>query len=78
MTAAYAFMDYRAQGQTIPFVIVDIATPPSGGLSLFNLYIALSQSRGQLLAENDGLDQLDNGTFHWWQTLGKDESSNSI
>lgn len=82
MTAAYAFMDYRAQGQTIPFVIVDIATPPSGGLSLFNLYIALSQSRGrssirllrdfddkvfqlgycpELLAENDGLDQLDNG-----------------
>ncbi|KAI5996215.1 hypothetical protein EDD15DRAFT_2251075 [Pisolithus albus] len=47
MTAAYAFTDYRAQGQTIPFVIVDIATPPSGGLSLFNLYVALSRSKGR-------------------------------
>ncbi|KIK29693.1 hypothetical protein PISMIDRAFT_88311, partial [Pisolithus microcarpus 441] len=68
-----------AQGQTIPFVIIDIATPPSGGLSLFNLYVALSRSRvfqsghcPELLAENDRLDQLDNSTLQWWQTLGKD------
>ncbi|KIM52990.1 hypothetical protein SCLCIDRAFT_1223254, partial [Scleroderma citrinum Foug A] len=38
VTPAYAFMDYRSQGQTIPHVIVDIASPPTGGLSLFNLY----------------------------------------
>ena len=55
--------DYRSQGQTIPAVIVDIATPPTdkrllfanghvltlveGGLSLFNLYVALSRSSGR-------------------------------
>lgn len=47
VTAAYAFTDYRAQGQTIPFVLVDIASPPTGGLSLFNLYVALSRSSGR-------------------------------
>jgi ATP-dependent exoDNAse (exonuclease V) alpha subunit len=47
MTAAYAFTDYRSQGQTIPYVIVDIATPPTGGLDLFNLYVALSRSSGR-------------------------------
>ena len=44
MTAAYAFTDYRSQGQTIPWVLVNIASPPTGGLSLFNLYVALSRS----------------------------------
>ena len=47
MTAAYAFTDYRSQGQTIPAALVDIATPPSGGLTLFNLYVALSRSSGR-------------------------------
>ena len=47
MTPAYAFMDYRSQGQTILHVIVDIASLPTGGLSLFNLYVALSQSSGR-------------------------------
>ncbi|PPQ74787.1 hypothetical protein CVT24_003726 [Panaeolus cyanescens] len=47
MTAAYAFTDYRSQGQTIPYVLVDIATPPSGTLTLFNLYVALSRSSGR-------------------------------
>ena len=46
-TAAYAFTDYRSQGQTIIYVIVDIASPPSGSLSLFNLYVALSRSSGR-------------------------------
>ena len=46
MTAAYAFTDYCSQGQTIPAALVDIATPPSGGLTLFNLYVALSRSSG--------------------------------
>jgi len=47
ITTAYCFTDYRAQGQTIPRVIVDIASPPSGKLSLFNLYVALSRSSGR-------------------------------
>ena len=47
MTPAYAFIDYRSQGQTLPYVIVDIATPPTGGLDLFNLYVALSRSSGR-------------------------------
>ena len=47
ITAAYSFTDYRAQGQTIPYVVVDIASPPTSGLSLFNLYVALSRSSGR-------------------------------
>ena len=47
ITAAYAFTDYRSQGQTMPYVLVDIAPPPSGTLSLFNLYVALSRSAGR-------------------------------
>ena len=43
----YAFTDYRSQGQTILYVIVDIASPPTGTLSLFNLYVALSRSAGR-------------------------------
>jgi hypothetical protein len=48
VTGAYAFTDYRSQGQTIPYVIIDIGKVPTGGsLNLFNLYVALSRSRGQ-------------------------------
>jgi hypothetical protein len=47
MTAAYAFTDYRSQGQTIPVVMVDVAKPPTGKLDLFNLYVALSRSSGR-------------------------------
>ena len=48
ITAAYAFTDYRSQGQTIPYVVVDITSPPTGSpLSLFNIYVALSRSSGR-------------------------------
>ena len=47
ITGSYAFTDYRAQGQTIPYVLVDLASPPSGRLTLFNLYVALSRSIGK-------------------------------
>ncbi|KAI0245741.1 hypothetical protein BJV78DRAFT_1084553, partial [Lactifluus subvellereus] len=49
ITPAYAFTDYRSQGQTISHVIVDLASPPSGSLSLFNVYVyvALSRSSGR-------------------------------
>ncbi|KIK76159.1 hypothetical protein PAXRUDRAFT_835436 [Paxillus rubicundulus Ve08.2h10] len=47
ITAAYACTDYRAQGQTILAVVVDIGSPPTRGLSLFNLYVALSRSQGR-------------------------------
>lgn len=46
ITPAYAFTDYRSQGQTIEYVIVDIGWPPSGGLTGFNAYVALSRSSG--------------------------------
>ncbi|KAG1830514.1 hypothetical protein EV424DRAFT_1315396 [Suillus variegatus] len=65
MTAAYAFTDYRSQGQTIPYVLVDIATPPTGGLNLFNLYVALSRM------EDDRLKELDEQTKVWWTKMGK-------
>ena len=51
VTAAYAFTDYRSQleGQTpsLPYLIIDITSPPTGTLSLFNLYVALSRSSGR-------------------------------
>lgn len=47
ITGAYSFTDYCAQGQTIPYVVVDIASSPTSGLSLFNLYVALSRSSGR-------------------------------
>ena len=57
ITAAYAFTDYRSQGQTITYVLVNIAPPPRGTLTLFNLYVALSRSSGRdtirLLCEFD-------------------------
>ncbi|OCH92378.1 hypothetical protein OBBRIDRAFT_868331, partial [Obba rivulosa] len=58
LTRAYAFTDYCIQGQTIPIVLIDIQTPPPPGkVTLFNLYVALSQSSGwktiQLLRQFD-------------------------
>ena len=47
ITGADSFTDYRAQGQTIPYVIIDIAPPPTSRLSLFNLYVSLSRSSGR-------------------------------
>jgi hypothetical protein len=42
ITPANAFTDYPSQDQTIPFTIVDIAKPPTGGeLNLFDTYITL-------------------------------------
>jgi hypothetical protein len=47
-TGAYALTDCRAQGLTMDSVIVDIARPPDRkGLSMFNIYVALSRSRGR-------------------------------
>ena len=43
ITGAYAFTDYRSQGQTISHAIINIAPPPRGSLNLFNLYVALSR-----------------------------------
>ena len=48
ITPAYVFTDYRSQAQTIDHCIVDLATPPpSGQLTPFNAYIALSRSRSR-------------------------------
>jgi hypothetical protein len=43
----YAFTDYKAQGQTMGCVIVDISKPPTGKLSPFSVYVALSRSAGR-------------------------------
>ncbi|KAN0138718.1 hypothetical protein V8E53_003706 [Lactarius tabidus] len=44
---AYAFTDYKAQGQTMESVIVDLGKPPTGRISGFNAYVALSRGRGR-------------------------------
>ena len=43
----YIFTNYKAQGQTMECIIVDISKPPSGSLSPFSMYVVLSRSRGQ-------------------------------
>ena len=47
LTLAYAFTDYRSQGQTLEPVIVDIGSPPFGRLTPFNVYVALSRGTGR-------------------------------
>ena len=43
LTLAYAFTDYRSQGQTLQPVMIDIGPPPHGHLTPFNIYVALSR-----------------------------------
>lgn len=47
ITGGYAFTDYRSQGQTLGAVIIDLAKPPSGNLTPFGAYVALSRSHGR-------------------------------
>lgn len=45
LTPAYAFTDYKSQGQTLARVIVDLASPPDKGspLTALSVYVALSR-----------------------------------
>jgi hypothetical protein len=43
LTPAYAFTDYQSQGQTIKHAIIDIASPPSGKSTPFNVYVSVSR-----------------------------------
>ncbi|KAJ6546759.1 hypothetical protein DFH09DRAFT_1039966 [Mycena vulgaris] len=72
VTGAYAFTDYRSQGQMLPYVYVDIGTPPTGGLSIFDLYVALSRSL-KLLAEDDRLEGLNEDTSQWLARMHRRE-----
>ena len=47
ITAAYVFTDYWLQGQTLPYILVNIASLPCATPTLFNLYVALSRILGQ-------------------------------
>jgi hypothetical protein len=46
---AYAFTDYKAQGQTMESVIVDLAKLPTGSLTGFNAYVACLVAEGRPL-----------------------------
>ncbi|KAI6008554.1 hypothetical protein EDC04DRAFT_2581994 [Pisolithus marmoratus] len=74
MTVTYTFTNYCSQGQTIPTVLINIATPPTGGLNLFNLYVALSWSSGHLTIQL--LHNFDNKIFqasHSTELLAEDD-----
>ncbi|KAK7439202.1 hypothetical protein VKT23_017692 [Stygiomarasmius scandens] len=75
MTAAYAFTDYRAQGQTIPTVFVDIAKVPSGTLTLtaldFDEKILMQGIEVELMDEDDRLEQMDVTTKQWWEQMSQ-------
>ena len=43
---AHTFTNYQSQ-QTLFYVIVDISSPPTSTLSLFNFHVTFSQSSGQ-------------------------------
>src|ERR1700732_1790574 len=48
LVGAYAFTDFKAQGQTIDPVMVDIGHLPGNlGMSPFSAYVALSSGRGR-------------------------------
>jgi ATP-dependent exoDNAse (exonuclease V) alpha subunit len=47
LTAAYALTDIKSQGQTLGTIFVDLRQPPSGKISPFSVYVALSRSRGR-------------------------------
>ncbi|KAG1847831.1 hypothetical protein DFJ58DRAFT_730013 [Suillus subalutaceus] len=47
LTPAYAFTDFKSQGQTIEHVLVDVGRTTCFNLSPFNVYVALSRSRGR-------------------------------
>jgi ATP-dependent exoDNAse (exonuclease V) alpha subunit len=47
ITASYAITDIKSQGQTMGPALVDLSSPPSGKLSGFNAYVALSRSKGR-------------------------------
>ncbi|GAW05036.1 ATP-dependent DNA helicase PIF1 [Lentinula edodes] len=48
LTAGYAFTDYKGQGQTIEYVVVDLEPPHTGPkMTGFSVYVALSRSRGR-------------------------------
>ncbi|KAJ7573124.1 hypothetical protein C8J56DRAFT_805229 [Mycena floridula] len=47
LTAAYAFTHEKSQGQTIPYVLVNLAKLPTGKLAPFHVYVALSRSKGR-------------------------------
>ncbi|KAJ3765570.1 hypothetical protein FB446DRAFT_655082 [Lentinula raphanica] len=68
MTAAYAFTDYRAQGQTISKVIVDMGKVPTGALTLTSLYVALSR-KSDLMTEDQRLEKLNKKTKDWWTEI---------
>ena len=42
LITAYTFTDYRSQRQTVQDAIIDIASPPTGTLTPFDIYVALS------------------------------------
>jgi hypothetical protein len=46
IAAAYKFTNYKSQGQTVEYVIAsgDIGEPPTGHMSSFGVYVALSRS----------------------------------
>jgi hypothetical protein len=47
LSPAYAYMDFKSQGQTIEHVSVDIGKTTFFKLSPFNAYVALSRGRGR-------------------------------
>ena len=47
LTPAYAFTDYRAQGQTIPRLLIDLGKPGSGAITPFNTCVACSRAQGR-------------------------------
>ncbi|KAF8836129.1 hypothetical protein BDN67DRAFT_984167 [Paxillus ammoniavirescens] len=47
LMTAYAFTDFKSQGQTIEKLIIDIGKTTSFNLTPFNAYVALSRSHGR-------------------------------
>jgi hypothetical protein len=47
ITGRYVFTDYKAQGQTLFPLLIDISNSPGGSLNQFNAYVAISHGHDQ-------------------------------
>ncbi|KAJ3870715.1 hypothetical protein F5051DRAFT_309102, partial [Lentinula edodes] len=67
LTPGYAFTDYKGQGQTLEYIIVDLERPCGGpDINPFSTYVALLHSPA-LREEDLRLDFITMHTERWWK-----------
>ncbi|KAJ8579465.1 hypothetical protein M405DRAFT_754484, partial [Rhizopogon salebrosus TDB-379] len=60
--------------QTISHTIIDIGTPPTGGLTPFNVYLLMTHPCEYLRMEDERLVRLDDETEMWWNGMRRSDT----